>query len=157
MRIFTIVSTAFLLAAAIPCQDNDKKQQGNQQSKPTNDPRAELKERMKLRHADLDRLRDGEKVGETWAGLVEVVKDSYAQEKVDPADKKSLTIAELLAAENKDRKALFELLATEQKLTSEAVGKQNGIRTLEKAADNHWLKLEDGRWVHKKSIKPVKK
>ena len=130
---------------------------GQAQSKPTPDPRLELKERMKQRHPQLEKVRDGGKVGETAAGLVEAVKPASAAEKTDAADPKSMTIGELVEAENKDRKALFELLAQDLKLTPAEVGKQNGIRSLEKATDEHWLKLEDGRWVQKKSLRPVKK
>jgi hypothetical protein len=59
----------------------------------------------------------------------------------------------LVAAENKDRKQLYEILAKELKVTAEEVGKQNGLRILDKADDDHWLKLADGRWVQRKSIK----
>ena len=90
-------------------------------------------------------------------GLVEVVKPATAQEKVDPANAKSATIGELLDTENKDRKALYELLAKELKVTADEIGKQNGIRTLDKAADKHWVKLDDGRWVQKKAIRADKK
>jgi uncharacterized protein YdbL (DUF1318 family) len=131
--------------------------QETRQSRPTNDPKAEIKERMQKRHADLVKLRDGEKVGETSAGLVEVVKDSYAQERVDPADQQSPKVGEVVAAENRDRSALFELLAKDLKITATEVGKQNGIRNMEKASATHWLKLEGGRWVQKKDVQPVRK
>ena len=154
MKTHKVACMAMLLAAAVLGQES-------RESRPVpKDAKAEIKERMKQRYADLNRLRDGEKVGETWAGLVEVVKDSYAKEKVDPAGKDSATIAELLTAENRDRKALFEVIAQEakdRKLTPAEVGKQNGIRRLDKAREHHWLKLEDGRWVQKRDIQPVKK
>lgn len=149
-----LASLALLLTVAGPAQE--MKAQDTPQTKPT-DPRAELKGRMKQRIVALDRLRAGGKVGETYAGLVDVVKSSYAKERVDPADSKSGTIDDFLEAENKDRKALFELIAKETKVTAAEVGKQNGIRSLEKANDDHWLKLDDGRWVQKKSVKPARK
>ena len=123
---------------------------------PPQDPRLELKERLKERNGAIERLRDAEKVGETDAGLTDVVKPAYGQDKADPADPKSPTIAALLEAENKDRKALYELLAKDLKVTPEEVGKQKGIRSLEKAKYTHWVKL-DGRWVQKKDVHAKKK
>ena len=152
-----LAGAAVLLAPAGAGQETRKSQERTPASRPANPPRSELKERMKQRDADIDRLRNAEKIGETSTGLVEVVKPAYAQEKVAPADPKSATIAELVDAENKDRRELFELLAKQEKLTAAEIGKQNGIRHLERASDDHWLKLEDGRWVQKKTIRPVKK
>jgi uncharacterized protein YdbL (DUF1318 family) len=149
MITLALASMALLLAAPAPAQEGEKK--------PPQDPRIELKERMKQRYPELERLRDAEKAGETYFGLIEVVNASQAKEKVDPADPKSTTIAALLEAENKDRMALFELLAADLKLTAGEIGKQNGVRRLEKAKDNHWFKLDDGRWVQKKAIRPEKK
>ena len=145
---------ALVLAFPLAAQES-RKQDTPKQQQP--DPKAEIKVRMKSRLADLDRLRDAEKIGETHMGLVEVVKPATAQEKVDPANAKSATIGELLDTENKDRKALYELLAKELKVTADEIGKQNGIRTLDKAADKHWVKLDDGRWVQKKAIRADKK
>lgn len=150
MRIPMVALAAALSTAAVVCQDT-------RQSRPTNDVKAEIKERMKQRHQDLAKLRDGEKVGETWEGLVEAVKPAYAQEKVDAADQQSPTIGDLVAAENQDRKALFELLAKDLKTTAAEIGKQNGIRSIEKAKDAHWLRLEGGKWAQKKDVQPVRK
>ena len=149
-----LAAATLILVIPLAAQESRKQDEPKKQAP---DPRVEIKERMKLRFAELDKLRDAEKIGETHGGLVEAVKPAYAQEKVDPANKKSATISELIEAENKDRKALFDLLAKDLKLTPDAVARQNGVRTLEKSADKHWVKLEDGRWVQKKSIRAEKK
>jgi len=117
------------------------------------DPLAELKKQMKARYPDLERLRDAAKVGETWNGEVALVKAAYGSEKVDPKAEKSPTISELLSAENGDRKQLYGLLAKDLKTTAAEVAKQNGLRNVNNADPDHWLQLEDGRWVQRKDIK----
>jgi uncharacterized protein YdbL (DUF1318 family) len=150
-----IAAASVALLCAAPVFAQEKKAPEAPQQKP--DPRAELKERMKQRAAVLERLRTEQKVGETFAGLVEVVKSSYGSEKADSKDPKSGTVSTVVDAENSDRRALFELIAKETNVSAAEVGKQNGIRSLERASDQQWLKLEDGRWVQKKDVKPAKK
>ena len=116
------------------------------------DPRAELKESMRARYGALSALRDAGKVGETPAGEVKLVKAEYGSEKVDPKDASKGTVAELVAAENKDRHRLYDLLAKELKVTPAEVGKQNGARNLDKASPDHWIEVE-GKWVQRKTVK----
>ena len=47
------------------------------------------------------------KVGETYTGLTEAVKADYLRDRIDPDDKKSLTIRDFLEKENKDRRRLL--------------------------------------------------
>ena len=112
---------------------------------------------MKARYTALETLRDAGKVGESFAGLAEVVKASDAQDKVAPKDPKSLSLGDLVSAENKDRQRLYDLLAKDLKLTAEEVGKQNGIRILQQADDDHWFKAADGRWVQCKNVSKEEK
>ncbi len=147
LRLSFIASALACLAFPVPCQDE----------KPAPDPRVELRTRMKSREANLDRLRDAGTVAETHTGLVELVKAADGKTKLDPKDEKSVTLDEFMAAENKDRRALFALLSKDLKVSPEEVGKQNGIRNLERAKPDHYYKLADGRVVQKKAIVPEKK
>lgn len=120
------------------------------------DARTELKERMKARYPVLELLRDAGKVGETGDGEVKTVKGVAAGEKVDPKDPGKGTVGEAVAAENKDRRALYALLAKELKLTAAEVARQNGLRNLDKAKPEHWIEVK-GEWVQRKSIKTAGK
>ena len=126
-----------------------------QEPTPPRDVRSELKESMKARYALLEKLRDSGKVGETGNGEVKLVKDTYGTEKADPADSKSSTIADVVAAENRDRKALYELLAKELKLTAKEVAQQNGARNLDKAKPDQMVEVK-GQWVQRKTVTPTK-
>ncbi|MCU0862972.1 MAG: YdbL family protein [Planctomycetes bacterium] len=126
-----------------------------QDPKPPRDVRSELKETMKARYPLLEKLRDNGKVGETGNGEVKLVKDAYGTEKADPADKKSSTIAEVVEAENRDRQALYELLAKELKLTAKEVSLQNGARNLDKAKPDQMVEVK-GEWVQRKAVTPQK-
>ena len=116
------------------------------------DPLAELKERMSARYSTLSALRDAGKVGETPSGAVKLVKAEFGTDKVDPRDASKGTVADLVAAENKDRQRLYEVLAKELKITPAEVGKQNGARNLDKASPDHWVEV-DGKWVQRKTVK----
>lgn len=149
LRHSIVASVLAMLVLPVPCQEEDKP--------PTPDPRVELRARMRARVADLDHLRDAGTVAETHTGLIELLKSTDGTKKLDPKYEKSVTLDTFLAAENKDRKALFELLSKDLKLSVDEVGKQNGIRNLERAKSDHYLKLADGRIVQKKSIRPEPK
>lgn len=127
----------------------------SQDPKPPRDVRNELKESMKARYPLLEKLRDSGKVGEAGNGEVKLVKATYGTEKADPADAKAGTIADVVAAENRDRLALYDLLAKELKLTAKEVGQQNGARNLEKAKPDHWVEVK-GAWVQRKTVTPTK-
>jgi len=149
-RIVAFVVTTFALGNAF-AQDpkpEPKPAPGAQQP----DPRAELRDKMKARYASLSALRDAGKVGETPAGEVKLVKAEYGAEKVDPKDASKGTVADLVAAENKDRQALYALFAKELKITAAEVGKQNGARNFENAKPDHWIEV-DGKWAQRKDVK----
>lgn len=122
---------------------------------PPRDIRSELKESMKARYPLLEKLRNSGKVGEAVNGEVKVVKAAYGAEKADPAAAKAGTIADLLVAENRDRQALYELLAKELKTTAKEVAQQNSARNLDNAKPDHWVEVK-GEWVQRKTVKPTK-
>ena len=121
------------------------------------DERAELKKRFEKRYPTLVKLKDAGRIGETPDGKVQVVKPEDAKRPVDPKDPKSPTVAAFLKLENDDRKALYALLAKDQKETAANVAKQNALRNYKKAAAEHFLlvKGKDGklRWRRKKELK----
>lgn len=116
------------------------------------DPLAELKERMSARYATLSALRDAGKVGETPSGAVKLVKAEFGTDKVDPRDASKGTVADLVAAENKDREALYALVAKKHQITPAEAGKQNGVRNFENAKPDHFVEV-DGKWVQRKDVK----
>lgn len=118
------------------------------------DVRNELKESMKARYPLLEAARDAGKIGETREGEVKLVKATYAGDKADPKDGAKGTVGDLVVAENKDRQSLYAVLGKELKLTAPEVGKQNGLRNLDKAKPEHWIEV-NAQWVQRKTIKPV--
>ena len=145
-------STLAAAMAALFCIGAALAQDPPKQDPPKQDPRAALKASMSARYALLESLRDAGKVGETPAGEARLVKASHGSEAADPKDKSKGTVADVVAAENRDRRALYELLAKELKISAAEVGKQNGLRYLEKAKPDHWIEV-NGQWVQRKSVK----
>lgn len=116
---------------------------------------SDLKARFSERHGVLVRLKDAGKIGETSKGLVGVVKSSAAKDSVDlPAGK--TTVADLVRAENADRKQLYALIAERTKETAAAVADQAAIRNFRTAKPEHNLQLANGKWVKKKDLPPPK-
>lgn len=113
------------------------------------DPEAALKETMKARYPLLESLRDAGKVGESPDGMAKLVKASFGTEQADAKDASKGTVASVVDAENKDRKALYELFSKKLKLSPAEVGKQNGLRNFEKAKPDHWVEVK-GEWVQRK-------
>lgn len=113
------------------------------------DERGDLKERFKQRYAALLQLKDEGKVGETAAGLVDVVKSQYSDGKVG-----SQTVGQFIQDENMDRTRLYVLLADEATTTPAVVAQRNAERNFERASPEHYLKPRDGKWVQKKNYHP---
>lgn len=111
---------------------------------------SDLKKRFETRYPVLLSLKEGGKIGETYLGYVEAVKSDYLTEKVKLGEEE-ITVKDLLAAENKDRRRLYELLAEQYDTTSEKIAERNAKRNFEKAGAEEWLKTENG-WKKKKDI-----
>ena len=113
------------------------------------DTKAELKARFKERFPQLSKLLDQGKIGETWQGYVEPVKNASD---LDSAAKK------LIDEENADRKKLYELIASEQgkKLSAEKVAERNAWRKFSDAKSDWYLKAKDGPWVQRKDVERLK-
>ena len=145
----TLALLAILFAAPLAAQEPPTPAP----TPPPTDARTELKDRMKVRYPVLQKLRDAGKIGESRDGEVKVVKPGNAKELVDPQSP-PLTVGDLIAAENKDRQSLYDILAKELKLTAAEVARQNGLRNLDKASPLHWIEV-DRQWVQRQSIKII--
>lgn len=119
--------------------------------------RAQLKKSMAGRYAALVRLKAAGKIGETYTGEVGLVDAKYGAEVVDPKAKPKVTLAEFVKAENKDRKALYAVLARELKSTAKAVAQQNAVRSFSRAKPTEFLQLTGGRWMRKRDFEAEKK
>ncbi|MEY4488892.1 MAG: hypothetical protein RIQ79_1400 [Verrucomicrobiota bacterium] len=95
-----------------------------------------IKQRMEARISDLDALKSSGAVGENNQGFVEV---RAAQGNT----------ATLVAAENADRLAVYEVIARK---TGSTVAKVAGARAKQIAAGSKagvWVQQEDGAWTKK--------
>ena len=95
-----------------------------------------IKQRMEARISDLDTLKSGGAVGENNQGFVEVRSSAG-------------DTAALVAAENADRLAVYEVIARK---TGSTVAKVGGARAKQIAAGSKagvWVQKEDGSWAKK--------
>jgi uncharacterized protein YdbL (DUF1318 family) len=106
------------------------------------DELADLKERFKERASTLLSLRNAGTVGETFDGMVALVKGQAGDD-----------AAAIVSAENADRAKLYALIASKQGVKAEIVGERNAIRNFKNAEPDHYLKTRDGSWVQKKNVK----
>jgi uncharacterized protein YdbL (DUF1318 family) len=95
-----------------------------------------LRDRFKERYPQVQELKKAGIVGETSDGYLDYVK------------KKDAKAADLVDAENADRKTLYESIAKEKGTTVDLVAAQAAKRNFTKAADGEYLK-EDGTWRKK--------
>jgi hypothetical protein len=95
-----------------------------------------IKQRMIERLPVIKALKDKGIVGENNKGYLEFV--GQKKEK-----------AEVINAENKDRKLVYGAIAKQQGTTVEVVGKHRAIQIANKAQPGEWLQDVAGKW-HKK-------
>jgi uncharacterized protein YdbL (DUF1318 family) len=99
-------------------------------------PKDDILKRMKDRLPALNDAKNAGKIGEVFSGYVE-------------SPKGDATVAALIAAENADRKALYEIDAKASGGTADAVAAAYAERFFKAAAKGHWLKGKDGVWRQK--------
>lgn len=108
------------------------------------DTRAELKARFEQRYPQLNKLKAAGSVGETAAGYVDPIDDVLLDE----------AGANLVKAENADRRKLYDLIADEVtpsgKIPAAVVAQRNAKRNFEKAGADEYLRLDAGYWIQKK-------
>ena len=102
-----------------------------------------LKKKFEKRNDDVVKAKNDGKVGETSEGYLEAIKEETL--------KKDKALKTLIEEENKDRKALYKLVAKRQstekeKMTIEAVAKAAVKVKFEKAGDKEYFKGKDGKW-----------
>lgn len=119
LRFLTVLSAALLLAVGLLGQS-----------------RNEIQQRMRERLPQLDDLKAKEVVGENNRGFVEVRGSGDAG------------AAGVVADENRDREAVYALIAKETGATPENVGKARA-RDIAARSRGVWVQDESGRWSKK--------
>ena len=97
----------------------------------------EIKQRMIERLPVIKALKDKGLVGENNKGYLEFV--GKKKEKAD-----------VIKAENEDRKLVYDAIAKQQGTTVELVGKHRAIQIAQKAQPGEWLQDANGKWYQKK-------
>ena len=96
-----------------------------------------IKQRMIDRLPVIKALKDQGIVGENNLGFLEFI--GNRKEKAD-----------VVAAENVDRKSVYEAIAKNQGTTVEVVGQHRAIQLADKAQSGDWLQDANGKWYQKK-------
>lgn len=96
----------------------------------------DIKERMAQRLPAILELKLKGLVGEDSKGYVQFV--GAAQEKAD-----------VVAAENADRKAVYERIAKTQGASAELVAKQRAAKNIANAKPGEWVQDSSGKWIKK--------
>jgi len=97
----------------------------------------EIQRRMRERLPQIDALKAKEVVGENNRGFVEVRGSGDA------------AAAGIVADENRDREAVYALIARETGASPEAVGRARARDIAERSRPGVWIQEESGRWVKK--------
>jgi len=97
----------------------------------------DIKARMKERLPVIVELKAKGIVGESNKGYLEFV--GGKKEKAD-----------VVAAENEDRKQVYEAIAKQQGTTAELVGKRRALQLAQNADPGEWVQDSSGKWVQKK-------
>lgn len=96
---------------------------------------ASIKERMAKRIPAITSLKDQGIVGENNKGLLEF--------------RSAKKQADLVAAENKDRKAVYKAIGKSQGTSPDHVGKRRAKMIASKGKKGYWYQKPDGSWYQK--------
>lgn len=96
-----------------------------------------IKQRMIDRLPDINKLKDRGIIGENNLGFLEFIGNQ--KEKAD-----------LVQAENVDRKAVYEAIAKNQGTSVKVVGQHRAVQIADKALAGEWLQDANGKWYQKK-------
>jgi uncharacterized protein YdbL (DUF1318 family) len=102
--------------------------------------KADLRQRFRERLKDLNRLKADGLAGETHDGWIAAVKGKDLNKKEQ----------RIVDDENDDRRALYRIIADDEKTTAELVGTRNGTRNRKNLKVGEWFKTKDGDWEQKK-------
>ena len=97
----------------------------------------DIKKRMQSRLPAIIKLKEAGLIGENNKGFLE------ARKKLTPAQKK------IIDAENADRKTVYAMMAKQNGLSIEAVGKIRAKKIAETTAKGYWIQKPDGQWYQK--------
>ncbi len=97
----------------------------------------DIKTRMKNRLPVIKELKAKGIVGEDNKGYLQFVGGNKAK-------------ADVVAAENKDRKTVYAAIAKQQGTTAELVGKRRAVQIAKKANKGKWVQDASGKWLQKK-------
>ncbi|MCK5484975.1 MAG: YdbL family protein [Desulfobacterales bacterium] len=96
----------------------------------------DIKTRMKNRLPVIKELKAKGIVGEGNKGYLQFVGGNKAK-------------ADVVAAENKDRKTVYAAIAKQQGTTAELVGKRRAVQIAKKANPGEWVQDASGKWLQK--------
>jgi uncharacterized protein YdbL (DUF1318 family) len=102
------------------------------------DDAATINRRMSQRLPALDALKERLVIGENNRGLVEARGSLSGDE------------TQLVAEENNDRSAVYELIALSQSTSAEAVGRARARQIADRSKPGLWIQAPDGSWYQKK-------
>ena len=97
----------------------------------------DIKTRMKQRLPVIIELKTKGIVGENNAGYLEFIGTKKEQ-------------ADVVAAENEDRKTVYAAIGKQQGTTAELVGKRRALQIAKKANPGEWVQDASGKWLQKK-------
>ncbi|MFH2219232.1 MAG: YdbL family protein [Pseudomonadota bacterium] len=97
---------------------------------------AEIKDRMQARLPVIKTLKAGGIVGENNSGYLEFVGGNRKD-------------AEVVNAENIDRKSVYEAIAKQQGAAADLVGRRRAMQIREIAGPGDWLQDGNGKWYQK--------
>ena len=96
----------------------------------------DIKTRMKNRLPVIKELKAKGIVGEGNKGYLQFVGGNKAK-------------ADVVAAENKDRKTVYAAIAKQQGTTAELVGRRRAVQIAKKANPGEWVQDASGKWLQK--------
>ena len=97
---------------------------------------AEIKAGMQARLPEIDALKAEGIVGENNSGYLEFVGGNRKN-------------ADVVNAENSDRKAVYTAIAKQQGTTADLVGKRRALQIRGIAGPGEWLQDDSGKWYRK--------
>jgi uncharacterized protein YdbL (DUF1318 family) len=96
-----------------------------------------VKTRMTQRLAQLDQFKEKGAIGETNRGMVELRDASPAA-------------GDIVAGENRDREIVYGMIAQQQRVSVETVGRARAKQIAAGSAAGVWIQSETGEWSQKK-------
>jgi len=95
-----------------------------------------IKERMLARLPQIEKMKSSGILGEDKNGYLDFVGKVRKNE-------------EVVAAENADRRKVYQAIAAKEGTTPELVGRRRALQIAENAAPGTWLQAADGKWYRK--------